>query len=360
GLPWNDICDSLLAAELQKEGLTLQTRIAAEGLNANAHEHGFHPVRDYLRSCRWDGTARLASWLPTYLGTEVNSYTAAVGRCWLISGVARIMRPGVKADSVLGLIGQQGILKSTALEVLASEPWFTDHISPLGEKDSRLDLQGTWIVELAELDRVRGADLARVKNFLSTKTDKYRVPYGHRKQPFPRSCIFASSSNIGDMLTDETGNRRWWPVNCGRINIEALRRDSDQIWGEALALFEAGEKWWLAPELVRAAAFEADKHYQPGIWDEEILSWCERPVARQKRIEDRTPGDDLPFDSQPYQVTLNDVLVHCIGKSLDKLVFGDQMQIQRCLIHASYKKQPQCRVNGHHVRYYKLFPPAGG
>ena len=357
GSPWNDICDSFLTAELQKDyGLALQTRIAAEGLTTIAHERSFHAVRDYLRSCVWDNVPRLASWLAVYLGTVATPYTAAVGRCWLISGVARAMVPGDKADSVLGLIGPQGILKSTALEVLASEPWFTDHISPLGEKDSRLDLQGTWIVELAELDRVRGADLARVKNFLSTKSDKFRVPYGHRKQPFPRSCIFASTSNISDMLTDETGNRRWWPVECGHINIEALRRDRDLLWAEALHRYKAGEHWWLdSAELVEAAAEETEKHYESGSYDELILPWLENPQPRDynihiDRIYETEQGSRiLRFDSspalsashcriaEPVRVTILDILVHCLGRGSGDIDPKVHRAVRTCLTHAGWK-----------------------
>ena len=359
GSPWNDICDSLLAAELQKDGFNLQTRIAAEGLNASAHEHSFHPVRDYLRSRVWDEIARLDSWLSVYLGTEATPYTAAVGRCWLISGVARIMRPGVKADSVLGLIGQQGILKSTALEVLASAPWFTDHISPLGERDSRLDIQGIWVCELAELDRVRGADLARVKNFLSTKIDKFRVPYGHRKQPFPRSCIFASTSNIDDMLCDPTGNRRWWPVPIGRINIEALRRDRDQLWAEALHRYEAGEHWWLdSAELVEAAAEETERHYESGPYDELILAWLENTLNHvlttfmsivSTKAEKLTGNPVLRFDScpaltathcriaEPAKVTILDILVHCLGRGSGDIDPKVHRAVRTCLTHAGWK-----------------------
>jgi putative DNA primase/helicase len=367
GSPWNDTCDSLLTAELQKDyGFALQTRIAAEGLSAIAHQRSFHPVRDYLRSCVGDDKPRLNSWLPIYLGCEASPYTAAVGRCWLISGVARIMRPGVKADSVLGLIGPQGILKSTALEVLASEPWFTDHISPLGEKDSRLDLLGTWIVELAELDRVRGADLARVKNFLSTKVDKYRVPYGHRKQPFPRSCIFASTSNIGDMLCDETGNRRWWPVEVGvlaPIDIEALRRDKDLLWAEALRCYEAGEHWWLdSAELIKAATEQTEKHYESGTWDEQILNWCAQPKARFKRLEDHCIAEDLPMDSSYGRVTLADVLIHAVGKTLAQITPGDRMQARKCLVHAGWRhsgKPERVGRDQHLVRFYYRPTPGG-
>jgi hypothetical protein len=111
--------------------------------------------------------------------------------------------------------------------------------------------------------------------------------------------------------------------------------------------------------LIKAAAQAADEHYAPGVWDEEILNWCARPLPREKREDDHTKGP-LPFDSQAFRVTLADVLVHGIGKPFDKLVYADQMQVQRCLTHAGYKKQPQCRIPGtdRRARFYDLPTPA--
>ncbi|HXM10416.1 MAG TPA: VapE domain-containing protein [Terriglobales bacterium] len=356
---WTDYDDSQLTALLQQDGIAVNTRIVAEGVATIAQENPFHPVRDYLKSHVWDQTQRVDSLLPVYFGAEDTCYTRAVGKCWLISGVARIMMPGCKVDHILLLEGPQGSLKSTAVRTLAGDENFCDHISELGSKDSRLELAGTWIFELAELDRVRRGELSRVKAFVTAQTDVFRPPYGRRTQRFPRSCIFVATANDTNTLVDETGNRRWWPIRCGRIDIEALARDRDQLWAEALALFEAGEKWWLtSPELNNAAAREADERYQPGIWDEEILNWCERPEPREKRADDHTEGS-LPFDSKPFKVTIADVLLHCIGKPFDKMVYADLMQVQRCLVHNGWKRLTQVRVpgTGRRARFYQLPTP---
>jgi predicted P-loop ATPase len=268
------------------------------------------------------------------------------------------MCPGIQADHLLLLLGSQGSGKSSGLRALFSTEFFSDRLSPLGSKDSYVELQGVWCIELSELSAMRRSEIEATKSFLTARVDHVRLPYARRAQALPRQCVFCGTSNDENPFSDPTGSRRFWPVRTRKIDIPALIRDRDQLWAEALALFEAGEKWWLeSPELVGAAAREADEHYAPGIWDEEILSWCERPVARSKRLEDHTKGDELPFDSRPFQITLNDVLVHGIGKAFDKLVYADLMQVQRCLTHAGYKKQPQCRVNGHHARFYKLSPP---
>jgi putative DNA primase/helicase len=143
---------------------------------------------------------------------------------------------------------------------------------------------------------------------------------------------------------DESGNRRWWPVRVGRIDIPALARDRDQLWAEAVTLYESGEKWWLeSPALNEMAAKEADLRYSPGLWDEEILNWCDCPEPREKRADDHVEFG-LPFVSSAGRVTISDILVHCVGKPFDKFSYSDQAQVTRCLTHDGWQRLPQCRV----------------
>ncbi|MGB6473821.1 MAG: virulence-associated E family protein [Candidatus Sulfotelmatobacter sp.] len=345
GAVWTDFDDSQLAAWLQRYGALVNSRTAAEAAQTIAQENPFHPVRNYLHSLVWDGKQRVNTWLSVYLGAANNAYTCAVGGCWLISGVARITRPGCKCDQILLLEGEQGSLKSTALMTLAGAEFFCDHISDIGSKDSRLELAGSWIFELAELDRVRRGELSRIKAFFSAQTDVFRPPYGRRTQRFPRSCIFCATTNDSSPLVDESGNRRWWPVRIGQIDIAALARDRDQLWAEAVTLYEAGEKWWLdSVQLNQIAAKEADLRYSPGLWDEQILNWCDSPEPRERKAYDLTEISDLPFVSSPGRVTISDILVHCIGKPIDKFAYADQAQVQRCLTHDGWQRLPQCRV----------------
>jgi predicted P-loop ATPase len=348
GATWTDFDDSMLAAWLQRYGVAVNSRLAGEAAQTIAQLNPFHPVRDYLNSLVWDRKQRISSWMPVYLGSENNAYTSAVGTCWLISGVARIFSPGCKVDQILLLEGPQGSLKSTFLRTLSGPEFFCDHISDIGSKDSRLELAGTWIFELAELDRVRRGELSRVKAFFTAQTDIFRPPYGRRTQRFPRTCIFCATTNDSSSLVDETGNRRWWPVKVGHIDIPALARDRDMIWAESVALYRAGEKWWLeSPELNQIAAKEADLRYSPGLWDEEILNWCDCPTPREKRADDHEQFS-LPFASSithnVARVTVTDILVHAVNKSFDKFSYTDQAQVTRCLTHDGWKRLPQCRV----------------
>ena len=193
-------------------------------------------MRDYLKSLKWDSEPRIERWLIDYLGVGDSEFAWAVGKRWLISAVARIFQPGCQADHTLLLEGDQGIKKSTALRVLTGADWFTDHISDLDSKDSRIDLHGKWIVELGELSAIRRSLTERVKSFLTATSDHFRPPYGRSAIDVKRQNVFAGSVNDENPFTDETGDRRFWPVRCGTIFTDKIAEHRDQIWAEDRSL----------------------------------------------------------------------------------------------------------------------------
>jgi predicted P-loop ATPase len=333
GMNWTDHEDRLTADWLQRTGIFVSVEIAAQAVQVVAKDHPFHPVRTYLDSLQWDGTKRIDSWLSHYLGAEPNEYTAAVGARWLISAVARIYRPGVKADCCIILEGPQGLKKSTALRILA-DPWYTDEIADLGSKDAALQTRGIWIIELAELDSISRSDVARIKAFMSRSTDRFRPPYGKRVVEQARQCVFAGSVNHFNYLRDETGGRRFWPVLCRRILIEDLQRDRDQLWAEAVARYRAGDNWWLnTKELNLLAASEQADRYEGDPWDDLIARWVDDPLPA---LEPENPHSKerpalQPFTSSCDSVTIEDVLRHCICKRQDLLTQSDKTRVARVL-----------------------------
>jgi predicted P-loop ATPase len=340
GTPWTDTDDSLAAEWMQKEaGIFVGSATVREAAETVAHENSFHPVREYLENLVWDGVPRIGSWLVTHLGCADSQFARAVGRCWLISAVARIFRPGCQVDYVLLLEGPQGIKKSSALRALVGDQWFTDHISDLGSKDSRIDLLGKLVVEMSEMAAMRRAEIERVKAFITARTDHFRLPYGRRAVDVPRQNVFAASTNDEQPFVDSTGNRRFWPVRCGRIDVDAIRHDRDQLFAEAHFCFKAGESWWLdAPELNRLAREEQEQRYEEGVWDSLILDWIEDP--RQREGSDGIPV--TPWEgSVAGKVTVSDILIHAIGKSLDRLTQIDRNQVVRCLTHNGWKMKQE-------------------
>jgi predicted P-loop ATPase len=226
-----------------------------------ARANAFHPVRDYLDGLKWDGTPRLDRWLIHYAGVKDSVYTRAVGSLVLIAAVRRVRSPGCRFDEMLVLEGGQGTLKSSALAILAvQEEWFSDDL-PLGADSKRVieALAGRWIVEAAELKGMRKSDIEHLKSFLSRRIDRARMAYGRLITEVPRQGIIVGTTNSERYLRDGTGNRRFWPVRTGTINLDDLRADRDLLWAEAACREREGANIRLAPELWDAAGVEQEQ-----------------------------------------------------------------------------------------------------
>ena len=204
-------------------------------------------MRSYLAGLApWDGVERMQA-LTRYLGAEPSEIHVTFTRLWMISAVARIMKPGCKADHIYALLGSQGKRKSMALRALAGEGFFSDApFSDVGNKDALMALRGSWIVELEELSRLMGKDAGVFKAFLSRQEDRYRNPYGQIDKIYRREFVFCATDNHEKLLTDLTGNRRFWIVTVsGPLDVDAIAAHRDQLWSEALHHFQKGEPWWL-------------------------------------------------------------------------------------------------------------------
>lgn len=226
-----------------------------------ARRIGFHPVVEYLAGLRWDGVPRIGGWLAAYGGAEDTAFVRAVGALALIAAVRRVRQPGVKFDEMLVLEGAQGTNKSSALKVLAvSEEWFTDDM-PLNAKAQQVIeiLSGKWIVEAGELNGMRRGGIDQLKGFLSRTHDKARMAYDRLESEVARQCIIVGTTNDRRYLRDTTGGRRFWPVAVERFDLEALRRDRDQLWAEAAAREAEGASIRLDPALYDAAAAVQDE-----------------------------------------------------------------------------------------------------
>src|SRR3954454_13078512 len=136
-----------------------------------------HPLLTMLDRLGWDGVPRLYTWMHRHLGVEDTDLHSAYSARFLISMIARGRDPGCKVDTVPIFEGPQGLQRSTLLQELAT-PWFTDHVPNLDSKDAQLQLHGVWLVEFAEYGNLGKADASRAKNFITTRVDRLRKPYG--------------------------------------------------------------------------------------------------------------------------------------------------------------------------------------
>lgn len=262
---WVDADDAALRFYLERNyGLSSKDKIF-DAVNVVAGENAFHPVRDYLDACTWDGVPRVETLLIDYLGAEDDAYTRAVTRKTLAAAVARIYRPGCKFDYMLTLRGRQGLGKSALIAKLGGE-WFSDTFSTIQGKEAYEQVLGVWLMEVGELAGMRKAEAETIKLYISKQADRFRPAYGRRLQEFPRQCIFIGTTNETEFLRDTTGNRRFWVVDTPHNPRKDMWEDLtpatiQQVWGEAVEIFKQGEELFLSKEL-EAVAREVQSAYE--------------------------------------------------------------------------------------------------
>ena len=199
------------------------------------------PVREFLEGLKWDGILRLSSWMGTYLGVEDSEYARLVSQWALIAAVARVMKPGSKVDHVVILEGLQGAKKSTAISTLFSPQFYADTTLQLSSKDAMETLLGVWCFEFSEFDTY---DSRLMKAFVSSQSDRFRLPYARRSEPHERCTVFFGTTNKSIYLQDQTGGRRFLSVWCNNIDLKGLESVREQLFAEAVFMYQRGDAWY--------------------------------------------------------------------------------------------------------------------
>lgn len=246
---WDESDTLQLTFKLQKVyGMSrLSDDIVRKAIVIYAQNNQRNEPRDWMESLRWDGVERLHQFFSDYLGAEKSAYSSAVGVNLFTALAARIYKPGCKFDCMIILEGTQGSFKTQAVNLIGG-PWYAEATTSVMDKDFMLGAQGKLIMELAELDSLRNAENTKIKSIMSRREDVFRVPYGRYFQKFPRTCVFIATTNESTYLKDNTGARRFWPIKCGKIDLEAIKRDREQLFAEGVSYFKVGNPWWLMPE----------------------------------------------------------------------------------------------------------------
>lgn len=262
-----------------------------DALELVADEHQFDSAIEWLNSLpAWDGVPRMEKFFPTYCGTEDTPYTRAVGRYMWTGLASRVLDPGCQLDMVVALFSeQQGLYKSTALQCLVPDAeMFTDglHLDRDDDNFKRL-LKGKLIGEIAEMSGVSKADNADIKRVITRRVEEWVEKYQTQSVRYPRRCMFFATTNDRYFLPrDESGQRRWLPLEIVRIDREKAKRDSPQLWAEgrarALQLTQARKAAGGQltggvdfEEAERLAAGLHAKHEQRDVWEGAIEKWLE-------------------------------------------------------------------------------------
>ena len=248
----------------------LRTEIVQKCIEAFAARFIKNEPKDWMTSLKWDKTPRLGAFFIDYMGGKDTAFVRAVSKNFFISMVARTFIPGCKVDNMVILEGAEGKSKSTALGLIAGK-WFAETQESPSNKDFYQLLQGILILEIAELDSFSRADSTAVKRAVSCRVDRYRASFGRKTKDWPRRCVFAGSTNREDYVKDETGARRYWPIEVGFIDLSKIKKDRDQLFAEAVESFKNGNTWYEVPQ--DEALIEQSARYSGDVWDDIISTW---------------------------------------------------------------------------------------
>lgn len=297
-----------------------------DALALEIEKNKFHPIVEYLKSLKWDKTKRVDTLLIDYFGADDNLYTRASIRKSLCAAVARVIVPGTKFDTALILVGPQETYKSTFIKKLGKE-WFSDTFTTVQGKESFEQLQGAWIIEMAELSGLKKAEVETIKHFISKREDQFRPAYGRTVEIYKRQCVFFGTTNKDDFLRDPTGNRRFLPIDVRpdfikkSVAKDLTEKEIDQIWAEAYELYKAGEPLFMTGEEDKIAKIEQHKHSETderkGIIEEYLNkkypdNWDSLDLYDRRRwLEDPLSQSGI---SQKDFVCIAEIWCECLGK----------------------------------------------
>jgi predicted P-loop ATPase len=321
--PWKDHDSIQLACWLQRHGIEVGHETAYAAVVAAAPL--VNCAVDWIHSLEWDGTPRVAGWLPTYMkvrtqrdGRDITNYVCAAGTAWLVGGVARLLQPGCQMDFSLIFYGAEGVGKTTALRIL-SNGWYTDSIRDITSPFAPVLLAGKWIIEFAELEVWGKADRRQLRAFISRRTDSFRAPYGRTVQDVDRTCVFGGTTNEALFIEEGSEDRRLWPVECAApVDLEGISRDYPQLWAEARDMYLSGAHPYLADERTAAlASIERTAYRYTDPWLPAITKYMqERPI---------------PLDYRDSPLTVSEVLSGPLGAEKHRQTRADAMRVASCL-----------------------------
>lgn len=299
-------------------------------------EHQFDSAMLWLNRLPHDGASRCERFMETYFGVPDSPYARAVSLYLWTALAGRVLEPGVKADMVPVLVGLQGVRKSETLIAMVPHP---DHYIEvaLDERDDTASrkMRGALIGEIAELRGLQTREIEAVKAFITRRHEKWVPKFKEFAVTFPRRLVFVGTSNSDDILTDDTGNRRWLPIHVNVVDTAAVARDRDLLWAEARELFKATGVQWQAAQTLAQAEHESFSVAAADAWLPVIEHWLDVP--------DGFDSEATPRDRE--FLTIADVAQGALQVPLRALKRADEMRIGKILRILGYDRRPK-RVNG--------------
>lgn len=300
-----------------------------------AQERAMDTAQKWLSSLEWDGKPRIEHFCPRYFGTINAEYERAVGIYLWTALAGRVLQPGCQVDMVPVLIGDQGVGKSRGVQAIVPHPQFFAELR-MDEQDDAIarKMRGVLVCEFAEMRGLRGAEIERVKAFITRTHEKWTPKYQEFATTYARRFIIIGTANDAQFLPVDTEYRRWLPLHTIKVDVAAIAGDRDQLWAEAMNRWlQNGIEWDQADKLAGNARAEASPDDN---WEPLVEEWL------------TTAGHD--------RIRTHDVLREAVGFDPRQINRSHEVRVARIMRNLGYRQITARRADGKNVRIWAFQP----
>lgn len=324
--PFKDTDYITLRVRMERCGFkTIGRELMRDVVAKVAEDNSFDSAQQWLGSLTWDGIPRIDKFFHTHFSAADTSYTSAVSSYTWTAMAGRVLDPGCQADMVPVLVGDQGIRKSTGVKAMAPAQDFFTEIS-LGDKEDDLSrkMRGTLVAEIGELRGLHSREVEHIKQFVTRTHEVWTPKFKEFKTCFPRRLVFIGTTNQAEFLADETGNRRWLPVEVHGVKVDLIKADCAQLWAEARDRFILeGVAWSDAERLGRE---QHQHHMISDSWEPIVREWLDQVAA------------DGVKNSERKFLRLHDVMRFALNIDVKNFARRDELRVGRVLLAIGYEK----------------------
>lgn len=281
----------------------------------------------WAESLVWDGVPRVREFFSTYFRAVNNPYTRAVSMYTWTALAGRALVPGIKADMAIILKSEQGTVKTEGIKSMAPHADAFGEID-LGKGDDVLARQtrGKLVCEISELKGLNSREHGAIKSWVSRTHEEWVPKFKEFATKFPRRFICLGTTNEDEFLADSTGERRWLPMKVGRTDLDALKRDCEQLWAEGVHIFrtQGGVQWKDAETLAKRehAQFKVQDS-----WHDVVVAW----------LNEEAFGDVEGVRQGDYPLRVHHVLQSALRVNLQNITRRDELRVTQVLRAEGYE-----------------------
>lgn len=291
---WRRLDDELccrLLMEMNREGIAIaKPYLVRTVVQGGALAKPYHPVLSYLESLpEWDGTKHIETLFRRVTNDE---QLLAWLRKWFIAMVAQVLgRMGTYGNSVCPILisHKQGWGKSQFAKMLIPptlKTFYSDTFNLAQEEACLRRMTAYMLINVDEVDRFRDSRMPTFKNMVQMATVSMKRAYHSQMEEKERMASFIATSNRRYLLCDETGSRRFICVELTHPIDVDTPIDYPQLYAEAMAALESGERCWFDEEETRLLeAHNSAYAVGRGVWDllRQHFEVCEIPKAPDEK-----------------------------------------------------------------------------